>query len=269
MNNLGYQLITFTYNHERCILRHLNSIKAQIIEYGKEVYLTIIDDCSSDRNILIIKKWINTNKSLFIQIDFKINEKNLGIKETYLSCLKEIKFQKVKILAGDDLYIGNIFQFLDFSATKPIVFSPSAYLINNVLLPKVELNLHLSKSEITNLILKGQNPFSAPGVYINPKIITNDFMNYLSNHGDIFREDLPSWYYFIVLSNTEYYIYDFPVTIYIPSFINSESINHCKLTLFILHTFTGSQLKKLKTIKLKLTSWKKKIRKQLDFIDSL
>ena len=269
MKTIGYQLITFTYNHERCIERHLNSIKAQIIQYNQEVYLTIIDDCSSDRNISIIKNWIFINKSLFYQIDFIINDENLGTKETYLRCLNEIKYQKVKILAGDDLYINNIFRFLDYSVDKPIVFSPSAYLIKKILLRKVELNLHLTKSEIISSIIKGHNPLSAPGIYINPKIITNDYIDYLSSHGDSFREDLPSWYYFFVLNNEKYFIYDLPVTIYIPSFINNESTSYFKLVFFILLTFISSQFKKFRKNKTNLASGKNKVRKQLDFIDSM
>lgn len=269
MNTFGYQLITLTYNHESCIMRHLNSIKAQVIDKSLEVYLTIVDDCSSDSNVSVIKNWIHKNRSLFIETDLIINNENLGTKETYLRCLKEIKYQKVKILAGDDLYINNIFRFLDYSADKPIVFSPSAYLIKKVLIPNVSLNLHLSRIEIINSIVKGHNPFTAPGVYINPKLITNDFLEYLSSHGDIFREDLPSWYYFFVIKKQDYFIYDSPVTIYNPSFINKETTHTLKLAEFIIHTFISSQFKRLVTKNLKKTTRKNDIVKQLKIIDSI
>jgi len=269
MNKKCYQLITLTYNHEHCITRHLNSIKFQISGKNVGVTLTIVDDCSTDNNIPIIENWIKHNNYLFIKTEILINKKNLGIKDSYIKCLKEIKYQKVKILAGDDLYINNVFDFLDYCVDKPIVFSPSVYLINKLLLTNIPLNLNLSKDEIISLLVKSKNPFVAPGVYINPDLITDNYISYLTNHPDVFREDLPSWYYFFVIKNEDYVVYNSPVTIYTPGFISKSNMSTTMLLKYEFRLILGSYFKRLNSKSLFQKTKKSSIIKQLKIIDSI
>lgn len=183
--------------------------------------------------------------------------------------LKGNQISKNQNLTGDDLYINNIFRFLDYCEDKSIVFSPSVYLMKKILMPNVSLNLNMSKNEVISLLVKSKNPFSAPGVYINPKLITDDYLNYLSNHADIFREDLPSWYYFFVIKNEDYFVFESPVTIYMPSFINRTNTGTLLLVKFYFRTTFGSIFKRLNSKYSVQKVNRKNIISQLKTIDSL
>ena len=64
VNNFSF--LVFTYNHEKYIVDHLESIKYQIENYGIaiDVDLLINDDGSSDQTVHIVDSWINENQSL-------------------------------------------------------------------------------------------------------------------------------------------------------------------------------------------------------------
>lgn len=104
-----YTFVVITYNQQKYILEHLESIKNQIIKFGSEYknYLVICDDHSNDNTIRYAKEWLIYNKHLFENHSIIIQPKNKGIVNNYLSGLREVKTSMFSIMAGDDLYFDN------------------------------------------------------------------------------------------------------------------------------------------------------------------
>ncbi|WP_288927434.1 glycosyltransferase, partial [uncultured Trichococcus sp.] len=61
-----FTFVAITYNHEKYIIEHLESIKYQIENFskGKQVNLVISDDGSMDNTMLYAQQWIERNKYL-------------------------------------------------------------------------------------------------------------------------------------------------------------------------------------------------------------
>ena len=71
-----FGFITITYNHEKYIIEHLESIKFQIESYSlNEVTLLVCDDCSTDNTIELISKWTSKYEWLFKDIQIIRSDK--------------------------------------------------------------------------------------------------------------------------------------------------------------------------------------------------
>ena len=197
-----------TYNQERFIIEHLESIKYQIEHYGKDIeyYLAVGDDASKDNTIKYIESWIKLNKSLFADVKYIVAQKNNGIVANYTSLLKSIKTDNFKIMAGDDLYYkNNIFEIvedadfvitpiLDFSNYK-FLYNKRAYYMFNIFIGCKDKLLSYIRDRMTY-----NYPFQTPGLFFCKHIVDeglyevlNDFkwiedvpeMSYLLNKNDI------------------------------------------------------------------------------------
>lgn len=105
-----------TYNQESLILELLESIKYQIITYGKEfsVQLVVSDDASKDATVELVKKWIAKNRELFCETIVLESEKNAGTVENFKRIMKHICYQRFKVIAGDDVFAdNNVFRCLE------------------------------------------------------------------------------------------------------------------------------------------------------------
>lgn len=97
------------YNQEKIVLETLNSIKYQVVHFGKEYDTQIIftDDNSSDNTVKVIETWLDTNRSLFCSVIKHWNHENLGTSSNYNFILEHIKNEPFKIIAGDDIIASN------------------------------------------------------------------------------------------------------------------------------------------------------------------
>lgn len=114
--SMEFSFGVITYNHENLILELLESIKYQIITYGKgiSVQLVVSDDSSRDSTVEFVKKWIAGNKDLFCETIVLESEKNTGTVENYKRIMRYIKYDKFKVIAGDDVFAdNNVFQCLN------------------------------------------------------------------------------------------------------------------------------------------------------------
>lgn len=138
-----YSFVVLSYNQERYIIENLESIKWQLLQYGgdKSVQLIIADDCSTDRTVDFAKRWINLNKSLFINTQIFINPKNGGVASNAANGFSAIIGDVFSYVGADDLYSQeNIFQYLDLlcdfdvidSAVFEFSMKNSSYEISNV-----------------------------------------------------------------------------------------------------------------------------------------
>ena len=102
MNNFAASIILASYNGERYIFQQLESILIQM-ELNDE--LIIIDDCSNDNSISLIKqifeKYYILNTFLFI------NKKNLGPKKVLKRALKRATKDIIVLSDQDDVWIKN------------------------------------------------------------------------------------------------------------------------------------------------------------------
>lgn len=94
-----------TYNQETLILETLESIKYQIITYGKSYnnQIIIIDDFSCDNTLKVCNRWIENNKDIFVKTYCIHNESNKGTVYSYNYIMNMIEDETFKIIAGDDL----------------------------------------------------------------------------------------------------------------------------------------------------------------------
>lgn len=104
-----FTFVTISYNQQDYIIEHLESIKNQIIKYGKDYKNSILicDDCSSDKTIEYAQRWLDYNKDYFYKIKILEQEKNQGIVNNYLNGLNNIESDMFSLIAGDDLYFDN------------------------------------------------------------------------------------------------------------------------------------------------------------------
>ena len=109
MDKKEYTFVTLTYNHEKYIVEHLESIKYQILNFGESwnIYLIISDDFSRDKTLFLIDLWKNKNNHLFKDFNVIRNSANIGTCRNFTNTWDYIKTEKFKVLAGDDIYSEN------------------------------------------------------------------------------------------------------------------------------------------------------------------
>jgi len=184
-----FTFLVITYNHEDFILQHLESIKFQICNYGKghNFQLIIADDCSRDKTIEYIKRWLNFNGSLFKSIKILENHENLGTCKNYVRGIRNIEGNYFKTLAGDDLYgRDNIF--------KAVALLKKYDIITTAVAPFVECKLYNDKkihSRIYSMYKFSETSYKkirkyaitmpmTPGVFIKKELLTDEILNFIS-----------------------------------------------------------------------------------------
>ncbi|QKJ62902.1 glycosyltransferase [Flavobacterium sp. M31R6] len=99
-NNPLVTIICLCYNHEAYVVESLNSV---INQSYSPIELIIVDDCSTDSSKTIIRTWLEKNP----QIQFIVNETNLGNTKSFNKALKIAKGEYIIDLAADDILLPN------------------------------------------------------------------------------------------------------------------------------------------------------------------
>ena len=110
-----FTFCVLAYNHSQFILDHLESIKFQVLNYGKNIDCSIIinDDASNDNTVELIDKWLSTNNLIFENITKIYNKVNIGTCKGVINISNKLKTKYFKLTAADDVYSStNIFNFL-------------------------------------------------------------------------------------------------------------------------------------------------------------
>lgn len=121
-----FTFLTITFNHEKFIIQHLESIKYQILNYGngRIFQLVIADDSSKDNTINLINSWNKKNNKLFEHIDILESETNQGTCKNYTNGIQHVKGECFKALAGDDIFAKeNMFKAVDMLRTHDVIIS--------------------------------------------------------------------------------------------------------------------------------------------------
>ena len=195
----GFSFLVVAYNHEKYIIEHLESIKFLIKSYGSRFKFQIIinDDCSKDRTIYFIDKWLEANCSLFAIVVKLYNKANIGTCASILNMIKHVEGDYLKLTAGDDVYsFENLFLALPFLDKHSIV--------SGIPLDLTEGLISIKKFDLYNIIassiLYDHKPLinrfvwlsntNAPNIFYSRKyILSHRVKNFLSKFDVV--EDLP------------------------------------------------------------------------------
>lgn len=106
-----------TYNSAKYIIDALESVKNQTYQ---NIELIVSDDCSKDNTVEICRKWIEENRSRFVNATLLTVEKNTGTSANGNRRLAACKGEWLKGLAGDDaLFPDCIKSFIEFVQKEP------------------------------------------------------------------------------------------------------------------------------------------------------
>jgi len=216
-----YQFLMITFNQAHIIEESLNSIKQQIVSHGSslKITITIIDDCSTDDNAAVIKKWMEVNSELFFSHKIIVNESNLGIKGNVLLAHTKIISPNYYLLAGDDLLEqkNSIFEYMNFCSKHDVVFSlyyqtGISRFRRRLSFSRLYFYKHFNRALKKSLPL--QNILPAPGAHVHKKILQDQtYIKYMESAIEDY-EDWPTWRYLFVvndykfqLCNKSYYYY--------------------------------------------------------------
>lgn len=118
-------IITPTYNSEKYVIETIKSVLNQTYT---DFELIIVDDCSSDNTVSIIKSFADKDKRIILRE--LIN--NIGAAEARNIALREASGRYIAFLDSDDVWLNNKLELqLDFMVAKRIAFSFTSYHVMN------------------------------------------------------------------------------------------------------------------------------------------
>lgn len=197
-----FTFVTISYNQERFIVEHLESIKYQIENFGanQRFEYVLSDDGSSDSTIQLAEKWIESNDELFAKVHLLRSNENRGIVQNYLRGTSQIETEAHKVLAGDDLFYRNdVFGVIgDYDLVmSPVIKHENAHVTGHMgidhLIPRKDIR------SLESLIRMG-NYFNAPGLFMTTELVRDSGLkNAIARYKWI--EDLPTWHYLFTQKN--------------------------------------------------------------------
>lgn len=198
-----FTFLTLSYDQERYIIQHLESIRYQIIAHGadEKAVFVLADDASSDRTVEWARLWLRENEGLFADITILENRENKGVVDNYLKGINTVvPRSRIKCLAADDLYYTrNVFEVLDdhdVVLTPTICFNDVHDVIKNryyVYRSCVDLEGERLKEKIRRG-LDYQNKIQAPGAFVDLGVLQDQgLQRFISQYTWI--EDYPQWSY--------------------------------------------------------------------------
>lgn len=241
-----FTFIMLTYNQEKYVIEHLESIKYQINTYGKGIKINFLlcDDSSVDRTVQVVRNWIDFNKNLFYSTNIIVSEENNGIVSNVLTALRNVTTDKFKILAGDDLYYKNdifkvVFNYA-FLLTPTLAFNDIGILKeDNIRFKYLIKNSNLQVKNFLKERLKYDNIIEAAGVFYDKSILDKEFFDTVKQYKWI--DDVPAWYYLFSKDEFDFKIYSKPLILYRTNVGISNNVKHEKIAGF------NEDLRKLNT----------------------
>lgn len=147
----SFAFLVVTYNHQEYILEHLESIKYLVQTYGAgwDIDLMISDDCSRDKTVELVNRWLAINAGLFRYIKAIYNSKNLGTCASLNNMLSQVVAERCKHTAGDDVYsFENIFELTKYNLDEVMVSGQVLYLLGDQLKTNYITNFLVAASQV-------------------------------------------------------------------------------------------------------------------------
>ncbi|HAW94457.1 MULTISPECIES: glycosyltransferase family A protein [unclassified Arsukibacterium] len=200
-SNGKFAFFVLVFNHEHYIIEHLESIKYLIENHGANITFDIVinDDCSRDSSKLLIDRWLESNSTLFRNVDKLYNPENIGTCKSIVNMIKVLRsdVDSFKMTAGDDIYsFENIF-------AHAFSFNSSS-IVSGVPLHFSDRKLYLNLSEFYGMVssqycyegrpllqrFKYLSVNNAPNIiYKKELMVSNHVLNFLSEYDVV--EDWP------------------------------------------------------------------------------
>lgn len=195
----SFTFLVLTYNHEKYILEHLQSMKFQIENFGNglKFNLLISDDSSSDNTVELVKFWLITNRYLFEKITLNVQPQNIGTCKSLSDSLEKTDSKFCKITAGDDVYsFENLIQeFIKVTDFHIVSGLPLNLIDKKILIPKFTIfnifatNIIYEKMSFLSR-LKQICFFNAPSIiYSMKELKDNNIMSFVNRF--FVTEDFP------------------------------------------------------------------------------
>lgn len=146
----SFAFLVLTLNHEEYIIEHLESVKYLVETYAGawDVDLIVNDDASSDQTRSVLEHWLAANSTIFRDVKTLFNKKNLGTCASVDNMLKEMRADRCKLTAGDDVYsFENIFELTKYSAETAMLSGQVLYLLDEKLKIKRVANILVSATQ--------------------------------------------------------------------------------------------------------------------------
>lgn len=117
-NLMKISIVTASYNYQDYIKETIQSVLDQTY---KDWEFIIVDDCSTDNSVEVIKSYKDDRIKLFV------NEKNLGLKETLKFGIKQASGDWVAILESDDIlkqdYLEKKYEVIKRNPNVAVIFN--------------------------------------------------------------------------------------------------------------------------------------------------
>lgn len=141
-------IIAVCYNHARFAIECLESIRSQSHTNSE---LIIVDDCSSDESVSIIRNWISR---FSVSCTFIAHTENVGVVRTLNEALSHVNGEYISIIATDDTWEPDkierqITLMLGSTEQVAVVYSDSAQMDESgVRLPQTFIEAHYKGNTI-------------------------------------------------------------------------------------------------------------------------
>lgn len=147
----SFAFLVVTYNHQKYILEHLESIKYLVQTHGTDIDVDLIinDDCSRDRTQTLVDQWLKINTKLFRHIKTLYNPKNLGTCASVNNMLAHMVADRCKLTAGDDVYsYENIFELSKSDLDVAMLSGRVLYLLDGMLANDIMANILTTATQV-------------------------------------------------------------------------------------------------------------------------
>lgn len=216
-----FSFVSTVYNQENYIVSHLESIKFQILTYGKEYdfELVLCDDCSTDKTLDYANQWLDNNRDLFKVVKILASETNEGIVKNYVKGLSSFEGDFFHSLGGDDLYsCANLFDCVELLKEFDIVQGSILEFEEEKIKTDLEYFSFFADFQSLNLeeirlkARRGKFIFLAPGFLFKKQLITQKLLNYLLEFKMF--EDRPLYYFLLKNDNIKIHYHQIPIVLY-------------------------------------------------------
>lgn len=228
-----FTFIVLTYNHEKFIIEHLESIKFLIENYGEHINceLIVADDASKDNTVKLVNAWLKINANLFVKATILSDGINKGTCKNFTSATHNLTTHYCKVTAGDDVYsYENLFDAYRDVDNYHLISGVPLSLLNGKILPSYTDLFNFIASDIVYSDFDYSERlmfvyfFNAPNFLHNVKLLKNqeisDFVNQFSVTEDYpflikasevfyplkFKQNLKTYVYYRRTSNSTYII---------------------------------------------------------------
>lgn len=183
MKEQDYPLVSVimpAYNTEKYISEAINSILNQTY---KNFELFIIDDCSTDRTVEIIKAYVDA------RIRFIYNEKNYGLVYSLNKCINLAKGKYIARMDSDDISLPErLCEQVEYMELKPDVsIIGTAFRYSD----SKEVVQHPEGDDLIKIQLLNNTAFGHPTVMIRKNDLINNYLVY--DHSFLPAEDYELW----------------------------------------------------------------------------